>query len=189
MELLYTIENQAAVAIANAKLYQDARSKSMEMRRYFHRVARALGSALEAQDAPQLLSDLAVEVMRADRSTIYRVDGDLVMLHATSHFRPTAPPDASLPLGEGLAGWVARRGQALIVASLADEPRARAHGWLSREKLSSYLAIPLKTGRKTVGVLEIYAQEPRAFTSDEVKLLMQFARRARLADRLVVDAA
>lgn len=189
MELLYTIANQAAVAIANAKLYQDARSKSMEMRRYFHRVARALGSALEVQDTPQLLSDLAVEVMRADRSAIYRVEGESVVLHATSHFRPTAPPDASLPLGEGLAGWVAKRGQALTVESLADEPRSHAHGWLHREKLSSYLAIPLKVGRKTVGVLEIYAQEPRAFTDDEVKLLMQFARRARLADRLVVDAA
>lgn len=189
MELLYTIANQAAVAIANAKLYQDARSKSMEMRRYFHRIARALGSALEAQDAPQLLSDLAVEVMRADRSAIYRVDGDSVLLHATTHFRPTAPPDASIPLGEGLAGWVAKRGRALTVESLAEEPRARAHAWLSRENLSSYLAVPLKMGRKTVGVLEIYAQEPRAFTDDEVKLLMQFARRARLADRLVVDAA
>jgi GAF domain-containing protein len=189
MELLYTIANQAAVAIANAKLYQDARSKSMEMRRYFHRVARALGSALEAQDAPQLLSDLAVEVMRADRSTIYRVEGDSALLHATSHFRPTAPPDASVPLGEGLAGWVAKRGKALTVESLSTEPRARFHAWLGREKLSSYLAIPLKSGRKTVGVLEIYAQEPRAFTDDEVKLLMQFARRARLADRLVVDAS
>src|SRR3569832_468453 len=99
----------------------------MEMRRYFHRVARALGSALEAQDAPQLLSDLAIEVMRADRSAIYRVEGDSALLHATSHFRPTAPPDASLPLGEGLAGWVARRGKALTIETLADEPRARAH--------------------------------------------------------------
>ncbi len=189
MELLYTIANQAAVAIANAKLYQDARSKSMEMRRYFHRVARALGSALEAQDAPQLLSDLAVEMMRADRCAIYRVDGGSVLLHATSHFRATAPPDASLALGDGLTGWVAKRGHALTVDSLADEPRSRAHGWLSREKLASYLAVPLKTGRKTVGVLEIFTQEPRIFTQDEVKLLTQFTRRARLADRLVVDAS
>lgn len=184
MELLYTIGNQATVAIMNAKLYQDARSKSTEMRRYFHRIARALGSALEAQDVPQLIADLAVEVMRADRCAIYRVEGDTVLLHATSHFRATAPPDAGLPLGEGLTGWVARRGNSLTVESLAEDSRARAHTWLGRERLASYLAVPLKTGRKTVGVLEIFTQEPRAFSEDEVKLLNQFARRARVAEKL-----
>jgi GAF domain-containing protein len=189
MELLYTIANQAAVAIVNAMLYQDARSKSTEMRRYIHRIARALGSALEAQDVPLLLADLAVEVMRADRCAIYRLDGETVRLHATSHFRATAPPDSALPLGEGLTGWVAKRGKALTVESLADDPRARAHAWLSRERLASYLAVPLKISRRTVGVVEIYTQEPRAFSEDEVKLLTQFARRARVAERLEMEGA
>ena len=72
MELLYTIANQAAFAVVNAMLYQEARSKSHEMRRYFRRVAQAIGSALEAQNLPQLMADLAVEIMRADRCAIYR---------------------------------------------------------------------------------------------------------------------
>jgi GAF domain-containing protein len=189
MELLYTVANQAAVAIVNAMLYQDARSKSTEMRRYFHRVARALGSALEAQDVPQLLADLAVEVMRADRCAIYRVDGELAMLHATSHFRPTAPPDAAILVGEGLTGWVARRGRPLIVESLAEDTRSRAHNWLARERLASYLAVPLKVGRRTVGVVEIFTQEPRSFSDDEIQLLTQFARRARVAERMVMEGA
>lgn len=186
MELLYTIANQAAVAIVNAMLYQDARSKSSEMRLYIHRIARAIGSALEAQDVPQLLADLAVEVMRADRCAIYRVDGEVVRLHATSHFRSTSPPDASLPLGEGLTGWVARRGKPLALETLGDDPRVRAHAWLARDRLASYLGVPLKIGRQTVGVVEIFTQEPRTFTDDEVRLLHQFARRARVAERLEV---
>ena len=47
MELLYTIANQAAFAVVNAIMYQEARSKSHEMRRYFRRVAQAIGSAVE----------------------------------------------------------------------------------------------------------------------------------------------
>jgi GAF domain-containing protein len=188
MELLYTIANQAAVAIVNAMLYQDARSKSSAMRAYFHRVARALGSALEAQDMPQLMADLTIEVMRADRCAIYRVEGEMVRLHATSHFRSSTPPDAGIPLGEGLAGWVARRGKPLVIPLLSDEPRSRQHAWLSRERLSSYLGVPLKIGRRTVGVVEIYTQEPRIFNAEEIKLLTQFARRARVADRLVLES-
>src|SRR5579871_5396234 len=105
MELLYTIANQAAVAIVNAMLYQDARSKSFEMRRYFRRVAHAIGSALDEQDLPQLLTDLSVEIMRADRCTLYRLEGETLRLQASSQFRASAPPDASVALGSGLSGW------------------------------------------------------------------------------------
>src|SRR5579862_8009605 len=108
MELLYTIANQAAVAVMNATLYQDARSKSHEMRRYFRRVAHAIGSALDEQDLPQLLADLAIEIMRADRCAIYRIEGEELRLQATSHFRPTVPPDVIVPIGAGLSGWVAK---------------------------------------------------------------------------------
>jgi GAF domain-containing protein len=159
------------------------------MRAYFHRVARALGSALEAQDMPQLMADLTIEVMRADRCAIYRVDGEVVRLHATSHFRSTTPPDAGIPLGEGLAGWVARRGKPLVIPLLSEEPRSRQHTWLNRERLSSYLGVPLKSGRRTVGVVEIYTQEPRVFNAEEIKLLTQFARRARVADRLIMEGS
>lgn len=186
MELLYTIANQAAFAVVNAMLYQEARAKSHEMRRYFRRVAQAIGSSLESENLPQLLADLAVEIMRADRCAIYRVEGDMLRLQATSHFRPTVPPDESMPLGFGLTGSVAKRGQSLVIANLDDDPRSRLHAWLHRDRLASYLAIPLKSGRQTVGVIEIYTQERRAFSPEEVQLLSMFTRRARLSEKIVL---
>jgi GAF domain-containing protein len=188
MELLYTIANQAAFAIVNAMLYQDARSKSHEMRRYFRRVAHAIGNALDEQDLPQLLADLAIEIMRADRCAIYRVEGDSLRLQTTSHFRQSVPPDTQVPLGAGLSGWVAKRGQSLVIPVLDDDPRSRAHAWLRRDHLMSYLAVPLKSGRQTVGVVEIYTQERRQFTQEEVQLLSTFTRRARLSEKIALEA-
>ncbi len=188
MELLYTIANQAAVAIVNAMLYRDARSKSHEMRRYFLRIAHALGSALDEQDMPRLLADLAVEIMRADRCAVYRVEGEELRLQAASHFRAAVPPDPSVPIGQGLCGWVAKRGQSLALPSLEADPRSRAHAWLNRDRLASYLAVPLKAGRRTVGVVEIYTQEPREFSQEEVQLLSTFARRARVAEKIALEA-
>ncbi|HXG25010.1 MAG TPA: GAF domain-containing protein, partial [Chthonomonadales bacterium] len=185
MELLYTIANQAAVAIVNATLYHEARARSAEMRRYIHRVARAFGSVMEGHELPQLLADLAVEMMHADRCAIYRVEGETLRLHAASRFRANIHPDPDIPMGQGLAGTVARRGKALAIEHLAEDSRARVHTWLAREHLSSYLGIALKVDRRTVGVLEIYTQRPRVFTPDAIKLLAQFAKRARVAERLV----
>ena len=188
MELLYTIANQAAVAIVNAMLYQDARSKSHEMRRYFRRVAHAIGSALDEQDLPQLLADLAVEIIRADRCAIYRIENDTLHLQATSHFRAAVPPDSTVAMGAGLSGWVAKRGQSLVLANVQDDPRSRTHAWLSRDRLTSYLAVSLKAGRRAVGVIEIYTLEPRVFTAEEVQLLSTFSRRARLAEKIAQEA-
>ena len=187
MELLYTIANQAAVAVVNATLYQDARLKSHEMRRYFRRVAHAIGAALDEQDLPQLLADLAVEIMRADRCAVYRIEGEELRLESTSRFRASTPPDSVVPMGAGLCGWVAKRGQALILSDLHADPRSQAHPWLSRDRLTSYLAVPLKAGRRAVGVIEIYAQESREFTREEAQLLSTFARRARLAEKIAQE--
>ena len=183
MELLYTISNQAAVAIYNALQYRLARTRSHEMSRYFRRIAHALGSSFDG-NLPQVISDLAIEIMRADRCAIYSVQGEELLLRASSRFRTAAPADPRLPAHHGLAGWVARRGQPLVLSAVQEDPRAQGHAALQRDHLTGYVGVPLKTGRRTVGVIEIYTQEAREFSQDEVQLLATFARRARLAERM-----
>jgi GAF domain-containing protein len=97
------------------------------------------------------------------------------------------PPDGAIPAGQGLTGWVAKRGQSLVLADLESDARTPSHGWLRRDKQAAYLGIPLKSDRRVVGVIEIYSQTPREFSRDEVQLLATFARRARLADKLVLE--
>jgi GAF domain-containing protein len=184
-ELLYTISNQASVAIMNSMLYNNARTKSTEMLRLIHRVARGLGAAMNKQNMPQLFADLTLEVMRAQRCTIYQVDGDSLRLYATSGFRPAVLPDEVVLVGDGLCGWVAKRSKPLSLNAMMDDPRSASHAWLMRDRLNSYLGVPLRHDRKTVGVAEIFLQESRGFTEDEIKLLAQFARQARVGATLV----
>jgi signal transduction protein with GAF and PtsI domain len=121
--------------------------------------------------------------MRADRGAVYRLEGDRLHLLASSGFRGSGP-DESLPIGQGLAGWVARRGQSCSVENLREEPRGLYHGWLARERLSSYLGIPINQARKTYGVLEVYSLEAHEYSREEAHLLSTFTRRARFAEKL-----
>jgi GAF domain-containing protein len=185
MELLYTIANQVAVALSNARLYATERSKSSAMQRYFKRIARALGSAVAEADVLPLLSDLILEVMRGDRAVIYSADGEDLVVRAHSGFRGTAQPETRIPARAGLAGFACRRSKPLAVTALAPgDARVREEPWLLREKMVSYLAVPLKVDRRVVGVMELACASPRVFSADEVKLFAQFGRRARLAERL-----
>jgi GAF domain-containing protein len=105
---------------------------------------------------------------------------------ATSHFRTTALPEKTLPLGAGIGGWTAKRGQTLLLPNLIADPRAQAYPWLSRDAMSSALCTPLKMGKETVGVLEVYTQEMRTFVKEEAEILASFARRAGVAETLRV---
>ena len=53
MELAYTIANQAALAIENARIYENVRQKGLEVRKYFGRIARALNSSQSPDEVPQ----------------------------------------------------------------------------------------------------------------------------------------
>ncbi len=184
MELLYTIANQAAVAVMNARAFQETRARSQETRRYFRRIAHALGVALEDSKRPENTALLIREMMRADRLAIYLLKDDALRLHMTDGFRTTQPPDETVQAGRGLCGWVARRGQALALENLEADPRSASHAWLQKDKMASYLAVPLKQNRKTMGVLEIYTQNQHPFSREEAQLLATFTRRVQLADML-----
>jgi len=187
LELLYTIANQAAAAVVNAQTYTRAHARAQAMRRYFRRLAAALGATVDRAHILQLLADVALDVMEADRCNVYGLDDQTLRLQAQSRLTGTGAPDAEINVGTGLTGWVAARGRALVVPTLADDPRTREHAWGGRESLASYLGLPLKAGRRTTGVLELMTREPRVFAAEEVRLLTQFITRARIGERLQED--
>jgi len=184
METLYTIANQASLAIVNAAAYQRAQERSLAMRRYFRRFASAIGATVERSQMLQLVTDVALDVMLGDRCAIYKLQGEELALESDSRLQGRCAPDAVIRLGEGLTGAVAARGRTLHVTPVAEDPRSAVHSWFGREQLATYLGLPLKHGRRVTGVLELLTSEPRSFAPDEIRLISQFILRARLGEHL-----
>lgn len=188
MELLYTIANQAAIAIENARVYADVRRQSIEIRKYFHRVARALGSSHNPGEVPELIVSLTLEIMEADRCALHIVErtskgGWRRRIAASIGFpveTPTEEPIALLP--DTPTGWVAHRMRPLAVEDLREDPRfAGRYDRPVRGEVSSFLGVPLRSGSEVVGVLEVYSRKRRAWQSDETRLLLSFASQATVA--------
>lgn len=204
MELLYTVANQAAIALENARIYADVREKGRELRKYFHRVARALGSAQSPRAVPLLIATLTLEIMGGDRCALYAVketNGERRLELVARHgFRLAYEPEGSGSASNLLqgkeapepvtiastddhpAGWVARRGRSLVVADLAEDTRwDRALTRPARGKANSLVAVPLRSGGDVVGVLEMYTRKERRFRSEDLRLLLTFASQATVA--------
>ncbi|MGC4119540.1 MAG: sensor domain-containing diguanylate cyclase [Myxococcales bacterium] len=88
-----------------------------------------------------------------------------------------------LELGEGIAGWVAQSGQALLVPDVAAEPRfASRFDGATRFKTRSVVAVPLQVKGHTLGVIELVngpLQTP--FDAGDLKTLSSIADYAAIA--------
>lgn len=77
-------------------------------------------------------------------------------------------------LHEGLAGRAFGQRQSLTVYDLGTHRgAARAYAW--REMLRGYLCVPILLGTKRLGIIEVYAREPREFTAAEIDAVEQLS--------------
>lgn len=185
MELLYTIANQAGLAIVNAHAYARAQERSLAMRRYFRRFAAAIGSVTDVAQMLQLICDVTLALMKADRCSVYAVANEELRLVADSRLPGRHAPDAAVPLGAGLTGNVASSGRVLSVPLVGEDLRSAVHGWFGREQHTAYLGVPLKNGRRITGVIELTMSEPHSLSPDDIRLITQFILKARLGERLI----
>lgn len=89
------------------------------------------------------------------------------------------PPERRLPrsfrvrLGHGLTGWVARYGRPCLVNDVQADPRYVLGP--GREQTRAELDVPLKLGRRTIGVLNVESERLDAFGTSDVPYLQGLA--------------
>jgi putative nucleotidyltransferase with HDIG domain len=71
-----------------------------------------------------------------------------------------------IPMGEGLIGWVAQTGKAILNGNPEVEPGSAPSG------LSSAIALPLEEGGRVIGVLALYRSANDAFSADDLVILL-----------------
>jgi len=88
-----------------------------------------------------------------------------------------------LPRGEGIAGWIAEHGQALIVEDVAADPRFSGRlDEMTGFSTTSIIGVPLKSQHRVFGVIELVNRiDERPFTPMELKTLTTIADFAAIA--------
>src|SRR5499433_4471605 len=91
----------------------------------FHDVAKALTSSLDLDSILQTIMEKMAEYFRPDTWSLLMVDEATDELYFAIAVGPAADSLKSLRLkmGEGIAGWVAKHGESLIVPDVYKEPR------------------------------------------------------------------
>ena len=133
-------------------------SRQMDHLRVFHDVARALTSSLELEEILGAIMDKMAQFFGPERWSMLMVDdksGELYYAIAVGE-NAESLKGLRVPLGEGVAGWVASTGNPLVVPDVALDPHwsafANKHPDL---KIKSIACVPVRSGNKTLGVIQL----------------------------------
>ena len=145
-------------------------------------VSLALGTTLDRDQLLELILSKTAELLSADRATLYLLDEDRGLL-VSELMIGDSPQTIELPIGEGIAGWVAKTGKTLRVRDAYRDKRFRRE-WddLTGYRTQSILAAPMKNhfGR-IIGVVQVINKKDSVeveFSEHDEDLLVALATQA-----------
>jgi len=181
IELLQLFADQAAIALENARLFQEERARRMELEA-IRTVTAELTRELDLPALLRLIHDRAIALAGGDSGLVWRWEA------ATQCLCPERWPglgawakDLIVPLGEGVSGRVAVERKGRCVNDYKSSPDAWAP-FLARTTIVHALIEPLCYRDQLVGVLSVHRDDPaRPFTADDQRVVRLFADQAAIA--------
>jgi GAF domain-containing protein len=174
IELAQAFASQAAIAIENALLYRQV-SHHLEEVQILNQVAVAATSTLRFEEVIRRSIAALLGKRNFERVNILLLDEarQNLWLHpalaggdAVRHKTPFR-----VPMGEGIIGWCARNNKPLRVGDIRQEPRYLPgyHDTLSE------MCVPLRSGERVIGVLDVQSSRLQAFADSDERLLTTLA--------------
>ena len=120
---------------------------------------------------PQLMRLVSGELVSEVCSLYALRPGDILVLAATEGLQPDSVGRTRLRVGEGIVGLVAATHQALNLPDAQNHPAFAYRPETGEEPYASMLAVPVRRGGRTLGVLSVQNRTPRRYDADEVEVL------------------
>ncbi|MGA9885300.1 MAG: sensor domain-containing diguanylate cyclase [Candidatus Acidiferrales bacterium] len=151
----------------------------------FHELGKALTSSLQLDQVLRTIMEKINEVLRPDTWSLLLMDPDKHELYfqiATGK-GADALKDVRIKLGQGLAGWVAESGEAVVVPDTSKD--SRFFGKVDERThlaTNSIVAVPVRFRDQCLGVIElINCIGPEGFSQRDLALLEALADYAAIA--------
>jgi diguanylate cyclase (GGDEF)-like protein len=151
----------------------------------FHELGKALTSSLQLDQVLRTIMEKINEVLRPDTWSLLLMDadkGELYFQIATGK-GAEALKDVRIRLGQGVAGWVAKTGEVVVVPDTSQDSRFFAQVDQRTEmETHSIVAVPVRFRDQCLGVIElINCIGPDGFSQRDLVLLEALADYAAIA--------
>ncbi|MCS7202163.1 MAG: HD domain-containing protein [Dictyoglomus sp.] len=170
------------ISLVNRIINLEERIKELNI---LQEIGFQINSTFRLKDLLNLIMTLSKETLEAEASSLMLLDektNDLTFEIALGE-KGDVIKKFRIPLGEGIAGWVAKTGEPLIANNVEEDPRfAKKYDSATSFRTKSILCVPLKTKEKIVGVIEVLNKKGNDnFDENDLNLLQAIANQAAIA--------
>jgi len=182
LELAQAIINVGAVGVQDAIHLETADARATQLQTLAE-IGREMTSTLDLEVALENAMRHAQRLLQAEACVLFLLDeqGEELVIKASGGTQPRIR-GVAIRLEEGIAGWVARNRQPLIVNDVRSNPLYHSSidgqtGLLT----TSVLCVPLETRGEVLGVIEAINHPHGAFTESDQQVLLSVASWAGIA--------
>lgn len=150
----------------------------ISQRALLYEISRSFSELVELERLIPCVIAKTKEILRAESSAILLLDPQRQELYFpwVADVSPQVAKRmmaARFPVSRGIAGWVVREGQPLLVAEVSQDPRWYAEiDKHSGQTTRALLSAPLRTHRGTIGVISLRNKLDGDFTPDDLDFLV-----------------
>ncbi len=176
---LQAFADQAAIAIENARLLEEARQRAEELSVLLD-IGLAATSGLEMDNLLKAILEKCKRVLPIEAFYIATYDNETEMIGYPLFYDEgeiNVLPVHNIRQSPGLTGHVIQTRQVLYLSDALSEEAARKFNivQIGGDPSRSYVGVPLMVGDRVVGVISVQSSQPNAYHQDHIRLLETIA--------------
>ncbi|MBI4685436.1 MAG: HD-GYP domain-containing protein [Nitrospirae bacterium] len=143
-----------------------------------------INSTLDTREIRKRAIEAATRLAEAEAGSLLLIDknsGELFFEVALGE-KGAEVKETRLKKGEGIAGWVAEKGEAVIIHDVQSDPRFFKEADIKSNFVTrNMICVPVRTKDKVVGVLEAINKKADRFNDDDMEMLSSLANEVAVA--------
>ncbi|MGZ9220485.1 MAG: GAF domain-containing protein [Anaerolineales bacterium] len=182
-DILATIASQAAIAIENARLFQEAQRRAQETATLAE-VGREISVTLDLETVLTRIASYAKDLFQAETSAVYLVEKQEASWRAISVVGADAEEIKSNPveIGQGILGKIALRKVGEIVNDASNTPLAVTVKGTIANPFEHILGVPILSLDHVTGLMAVWRTgQGKEFSPAELEFLNSLSRQAAIA--------
>jgi len=178
-EVLLAFARQAAVALANARLFE-AEKNQRQLAEVLREISGTLNATLDlSQTLDQLLQELAL-LITYDSCAVMLNEGAYYQVVASQGFdNPEQVSQVQIPATNPLMMELRRVRQTVVIKDAQSDPRFER--WGNAQHVRGWMGVPLISRKELIGVLTVDSRTLGAYGQHEAEIALVFANQAAIA--------
>jgi uroporphyrinogen-III synthase len=137
-----------------------------------NRTAAQLSVSTPLHEVLDEVVTFVTRVVKCDSCMVYVLEGEELVLRASKNPHTEVVDRLKMKVGQGITGWVAQHLEPVALGECAySDARFKLFNELPEDRFEAFLSVPVVSGGRVVGVINVQNRERHQFGDREIKLI------------------